>query len=70
METRKIGKPEWPPFSPATQISATPASEVQNVADYQQGWNDAQAKRSHKFDASIHYSMGFVDGTRATGSVQ
>lgn len=48
-----------------TEPPAIPASEVQHVAEYQQGWNDAQANRPHKFDASIYYSMGFVDGAYA-----
>lgn len=49
-----------------TQYTPTPASEVQNCADYQAGWNDAQAKRTHRVDASIYYSMGFVDAHAAT----
>ena len=49
------------------EFAPTPASEVQHVADYQTGWNDAQANRPHKFSATIYYSMGFVDGAFAKG---
>lgn len=44
-----------------TQFPATPASEVQNVADYQAGWNDAQAGRRADRERSIYYALGFVD---------
>lgn len=45
-------------------------SDVQHVADYQRGWNDAQQNRPHEFRASIYYSTGFVDGAATIGGVQ
>ena len=53
-----------------TEPASTPASEVEHVHDYQQGWNDAQRGKSHKRDASIYYSMGFVDGAYVQGVTQ
>lgn len=48
----------------------TPKDEIQHVADYQEGWNDAQKNRPHKFSATIYYSMGFVDGAYVIGGLQ
>ena len=48
----------------------TPADEIQHVQDYQNGWNDAQTHKPHRIEASIYYSMGFVDGARSTGVLQ
>ena len=50
--------------------AATPADEVQHCADYQSGWNDAQTDKPHRIDATIYYSMGFVDGSYCKGSLQ
>lgn len=48
----------------------TPADEIQHVQDYQDGWNDAQTHKHHRIEASIYYSMGFVDGAYCKGSLQ
>lgn len=50
--------------------AGTPLNEVQHVADYQEGWNAAQRGKPHKFNASIYYSMGFVDGAYVQGMTQ
>lgn len=48
----------------------TNEDEIQHVQDYQDGWNDAQTHKHHRIEASIYYSMGFVDGARSTGVLQ
>lgn len=47
-----------------------PADEIQHVQDYQAGWNDAQTDKPHRIEATIYYSMGFVDGAYCKGPMQ
>lgn len=49
---------------------APQVDEVQRVANYQEGWNDAQRGRPHKFNAPFHYSLGYVDGAEVIGGMQ
>lgn len=53
-----------------TAPAPTPADEIQHVQDYQNGWNDAQTDKPHRIEATIYYSMGFVDGSYCKRALQ